>query len=400
MRDSSAPPSSPLLFFCPSLTRYKWPLILSADACATTSHSAQTPVFLSVVSVDPCGCAVAIACASSPNSNASSPDAAVVILPLHSNYTVSLPPLYSPINWTPNQLQPKPTQPFLLLNSGRLLLLGTPHANNGSGGVSVFSAPLGNQGSWIEILQLLPPPSSQGMGISMAHGNSVLIVGGHNLSTGSSGSVLFYYTRLPLIEFTPALAYVDETSMSQFGAAVAVDTADAAAWLTFAVGAPGVFGKTYVGAVLRPGATPSLLADSRAFILARYIHANFLNTGFRNAAKASDSFGAAVAVGQGAVASTLPFYRYSVGSTVLDGLILYLSLNCPPDSYQVVLKPKNNRVCLPCANGTRSDGFGWTSCAPCPLPQVNATVIWHYRWVPMTCAWRHDATVHKKTKKS
>ena len=222
------------------------------------------------------------------------------------------------------------------------------------------------------------------MGISMAHGNSVLIVGGHNLSTGSSGSVLFYYTRLPLIEFTPALAYVDETSMSQFGAAVAVDTADAAAWLTFAVGAPGVFGKTYVGAVLRPGATPSLLANSRAFILARYIHANFLNTGFRNAAKSSDSFGAAVAVGQGAVASTLPFYRYSVGSTVLDGLILYLSLNCPPDSYQVVLKPKNNRVCLPCANGTRSDGFAWTSCAPCPLPQVNATVIWRYRLASMT----------------
>jgi hypothetical protein len=219
----------------------------------------------------------------------------------------------------------------------------------------------------------------------MAHGNSVLLVGGHNVSTGSSGSVMFYYTRLPLFEFNPVLVFIDATSMSQFGAAVAVDTADTAAWVTFAVGAPGVFGKTYVGAVLRPGAVPSLLAHSRAFILTRYVHSNFLNTGFRNAATSSDSFGAAVAVGQGAVVSTLPFYRYAVGSTVLDGLILYLSLNCPPDSYQVVLQPKKNRVCVPCSNGTRSDGFGWTSCAPCALPAANATVVWHYRSVSRNC---------------
>jgi hypothetical protein len=216
------------------------------------------------------------------------------------------------------------------------------------------------------------------MGLSIAHGNSILLVGGHNLSTGSAGSVLFYYTQLPLLHFTPALAYFDSTAMSQFGAAVAVDTAATAAWVTFVVGAPGLFGKTYVGAVLRPGVSPSLVAASRAFIIARYIHANFLSTAFRSAAKSTDAFGAAVAVGQGAVAATLPFYRYSSSGAFLDGLILYLSLNCPPDSYQVTLAPMNQRVCLPCSNGTRSDGFGWTACAACPLPATTSVVVWHF----------------------
>ncbi len=228
-------------------------------------------------------------------------------------------------------------------------------------------------------MQLLPPPSSQGMGMSIAHGNSILLVGGHNASTGSSGSVLFYYTRLSPLQFTPVLAYADATSSSQFGSAVAIDTAPTAAWVTFAIGAPGVFGKTYAGAVLRPGVTPSLPADSRAQVIARYVHANFLNIGFRSAAKSSDAFGAAVAVGQGAVVSALPFYRYNSGNTYLNGLILYLAIHCPPDTYQAVLPPKNHRVCLPCSNGTRSDGFSWTSCAGCTVPAANAVVVWGFR---------------------
>ncbi len=366
----------------PSPHRHTWPPVQPADACITTAFGSQPSVFLPVVAVDPCGCAVAVACA--PSANAT--DAAIIILPLHSNYTVSIPPLYSPINWQPHQLYPKPTQPFVLLNSGLLLLLGTPLANQGAGGVSVFSAPPPKHGMWTEVMQLLPPSLSQGMGMSIAHGNSVLLVGGHNPSTQSAGSVLFYYTRFPLLEFTPVLAYSDETNMSQFGAAVAVDSADTAAWVTFVIGAPGVFGKTYVGAVLRPGVTPSLDADSRAFVIARYVHANFLNTAFRNAAKSTDAFGAAVAVGRGAVASTLPFYRYSSGTTVLDGLILYLSLQCPPDTYQAVFPPKNQRFCLPCSNGTRSDGFGWTLCAACTLPAADAVVVWGYRLVLLTFA--------------
>lgn len=345
--------------------------------CVSTSHGAHAPVFLPVVAVDPCGCAVAVACAPSNNLT----DAAVVVLPLHSNFTMSLPPLYSPISWHAHQLHPKPTQPFILLNSGLLLLLGTPFANDGCGGVSVYAAPPNKHGAWTEIMQLLPPASSQGMGLSIAHGNSVLLVGGHNTSTGSAGLVLFYYTRLNTREFTPLLAYSDAATMTQFGASVAVDTADTGAWVTFVIGAPGVFGKTYVGAVLRPHVTPSIDVNARAFVLARYIHANFLNIAFRSTAKSTDSFGAAVAVGQGAVTSTLPFYRYSSGGNFLDGLILYLTLQCPPDTYQVALPPKNAKVCLPCSNGTRSDGFGWTSCATCPLPAANAVVVWQYRRV-------------------
>jgi hypothetical protein len=282
----------------------------------------------------------------------------------------------------------------LLLNSGLLLLLGTPLANQGAGGVSVFAAPPQQHGVWTEVMQLLPPSSSQGMGMSIAHGNSVLLVGGHDPSTQSSGSVLFYYTRFPLLEFTPVLAYSDATNMSQFGAAVAVDSADAAAWVTFVIGAPGVFGRTYVGAVLRPGVAPSLHADSRAFIIARYIHANFLNSVFRNAAKSTDAFGAAVAVGRGSVASTLPFYRYSVNTDHLDGLILYLSLQCPPDTYQAVFPPKNQRFCLPCSNGTRSDGFGWTLCAACELPAADALVVWGYRWVSLTFPPQKQLSMH------
>ena len=254
-------------------------------------------------------------------------------------------------------------------------------ANDGTGGVSVYSAPTTNLGPWTEIMQLLPPPSSQGMGISIAHGNSVLLVGGHHPTTASNGSVLFYYTNLSLPQFTPVLAYADSTPDSQFGASVAVDTADTGAWVTFAVGAPGVYGKAHVGAVLRPGVTPSLLDDGRALVIARYLHPNFLNTAFRVQAKTTDAFGAAVAVGQGAVACTMPFYRYSSRTTVLNGLVMYLLVYCPPDSYLVSLPPKNAKVCLPCSNGTRSDGFGWTACAECALPAVNASVVWGYRLV-------------------
>ena len=265
----------------------------------------------------------------------------------------------------------------------------------------MYSAPVTNSGPLTEIMQLLPPPSSQGMGMSLAHGNSVLLVGGHNSSTASDGSVLFYYTSLNPLEFTPALAYSDATPLSQFGAAVAVDTADAAAWITFVIGAPGVYGKTYTGAVLRPGVAPSLLADARALVIARYVHPGFLNSAFRAKSKTTDAFGAAVAVGQGAVAATLPFYRYTSSSTVLDGLVLYLIVYqppppptstpllrcnplhshsyCPPDTYLVVLPPKSAKVCLPCSNGSRSDGFGWTSCAACALPAANAAVVWGYR---------------------
>ena len=159
----------------PSPNRHKWPLVRPSDACVTTSYrlNAGTPVFLPVVAVDPCGCAVAVACALSTNLT----DAAIVVLPLHSNFALSLPPLYSPITWQAHQLYPKPTQPFILLNSGLLLLLGTPFANDGSGGVSVYSAPPNKQGSWTEIVQLMPPSSCEGMGLSIAHGNSVLLVG-------------------------------------------------------------------------------------------------------------------------------------------------------------------------------------------------------------------------------
>jgi hypothetical protein len=216
------------------------------------------------------------------------------------------------------------------------------------------------------------------MGMSLAHGNNVLLVGGHDTATGSSGSVLFYYTALNPFQFTPTLAYFDASSGSQFGAAVAVDTAQAAAWLSFVVGAPGAFGKTYVGAVLRPDVLPARLSDSRAFIIARYVHANYLNTGFRVQAKSTDAFGASVSVGQGFVAASVPFYRYDGPGVTLDGLVLYLSLNCPPDTYQVALPPKSHKVCLPCPNGTRSDGFSWTSCLACTLPVVGAKVIWGY----------------------